>query len=111
MLWLEAAIFAVAALVHFGILLDGFAHRRAAIAESVIAVVLLAGAAVASIQPSRTRSVGLAVQIFALLGTLLGLVMVAIGVGPRTMPDAVYHLGMVVVLFWGLVLAARAAPP
>jgi len=111
LLWLEAAIFAVAALVHSGILLEGFAHRRAAIAESAIAVVLLAGAAFASMQPSWTRAAGLAVQTFALLGTLLGLVMVAIGDGPRTVPDVVYHLGMVVVLLWGLVVAARAAPP
>jgi hypothetical protein len=41
----EAATFAVAALIHFGVLAHGFEHQKAATAESVIAVVLLTGLA------------------------------------------------------------------
>jgi hypothetical protein len=40
---LEAAAFIAAALTHSGILLDGYKHRQAGTAESVIGMVLLAG--------------------------------------------------------------------
>jgi hypothetical protein len=30
---------------------------------------------------------------------------IAIGVGPQTRPDIVYHVAIVVVLIWGLVVA------
>jgi hypothetical protein len=42
--------------------------------------------------------------------TLVGLFTIAIGVGPRTIPDVAYHVGIVVVLIWGLSVAARPAP-
>jgi hypothetical protein len=90
LLFVEAVAFAVAALVHFGVLVDGYQHAQARIAESLISVTLLGG--------------------LALLGTLVGLAMIAIGVGPRTIPDVVYHVGIVIVLVWGLTVAQRAAP-
>jgi hypothetical protein len=105
---LEAIAFVAAALVHAGVLLGGYAHRQARIAESVIAAVLLAGLAYSWLRPSSTRRTGLAVQVFALLGTLVGAFTIAIGVGPRTVPDIVYHVGLLVVLSWGLVVAARS---
>lgn len=52
--------------------------------------------------------IGLAVQGFALLGTLVGLFTIAVGVGPRTVPDLVFHAGIVAVLVWGLIVTARA---
>jgi hypothetical protein len=33
---------------------------------------------------------------------------IAIGVGPRTVPDLVFHVGIVVVFIWGLIVTARA---
>jgi hypothetical protein len=51
--------------------------------------------------------VGLAVQGFALLGTLVGAFTIAIGIGPRTGPDIVYHVGLLIVLGWGLAVTAR----
>jgi hypothetical protein len=60
------------------------------------------------IRPAWTRWVGLAAQGFALLGTLVGIFTIAIGVGPRTVPDVVYHAVIVVVLVWGLIVTARA---
>jgi hypothetical protein len=39
---------------------------------------------------------------------LVGILTIAIGVGPRTMPDALYHIAIVVVLVSGLVVAMRA---
>jgi hypothetical protein len=107
----EAATFVLAAMVHFGVLLDGYEHRQARIAESVIAVVLLAGLALTWINVGWTRRAGIATQAFALLGTLVGLFTIAVGVGPRTVPDIIYHVAIVAVLVWGLVVAKRTPSP
>jgi hypothetical protein len=104
----EGASFAVAGLVHSGALVGGYAHRQAGIAESTIAVVLLVGLGLTWVWPAHTRSIGLAAQAFALLGTLVGVFTIAIGVGPRTAPDVAYHGAILVALVWGLLVAARA---
>ena len=103
----EGASFAVAGMIHRGLLIAGYAHTQAAVAESVIAVVLLGGLGLTWAWPARTRPIGLVAQAFALLGTLVGVFTIAIGIGPRTAPDLAYHLSIVVVLVWGLVVAAR----
>ena len=107
-LLLEGASFVVAGLVHAGVLVDGYAHREASIAESVIGGVLLVGCGLAWLWPARTRPIGLAAQAFALLGTLVGVFTIAVGVGPRTVPDIAYHAAILAALVWGLVVAARA---
>jgi hypothetical protein len=104
---LEATAFLAAALVHAGVLVGGYEHRQARVAESVIAAVLLAGLACSWLRPGWTRPAGLATQGFALLGTLVGAFTIAIGVGPRTVPDIVYHAGLLIVLSWGLAVTAR----
>jgi len=73
----------------------------------VIAAVLLAGLATTWLAPAVTLGTGLAAHTFALLGTLVGLFTIAIGVGPRTVPDRAYHVSIVAVLIWGLVVAKR----
>jgi len=105
---LEGIAFIAASLTHFGIWVDGYRHRKAGIAESVIGIVLLAGWASTLIRPSLTRRIGLGVQAFALLGTLVGIFTIAIGVGPRTLPDLVFHACIVIVLLSGLSLAVPA---
>jgi hypothetical protein len=107
-LLLEGASFVVAGLVHAGVLVDGYAHRQASIAESTIGVVLLVGFGLTWVWPARTRPLGLVAQGFALLGTLVGLFTIAVGVGPRTAPDLAYHVAILAALGWGLVVAARA---
>src|ERR687895_2270600 len=99
----EAASFIVAALIHSGMLIQGYQHSEASAAEGIIAVVLLVGVALTWVRPAWTRQIGLVAQSLALLGTLVGVFVIAIGVGPRTVPDVVYHIGIVVVLVWGLV--------
>jgi hypothetical protein len=106
---LEAATFVAASLIHSGVLVAGYEHQQARIAEGVIATVLLAGAALTWILPAWTRQAGLAAQGFALLGTLVGIFTIIVGVGPRTLPDIVYHLAIVVVLVWGLIFAKRVS--
>ena len=107
-LLLEGASFVLAGLVHFGVLARGFEHRSAAIAESVIGAVLLVALALAWRLPAWTRTVGIVAQGFALLGTLVGAFTIAIGVGPRTVPDVVYHTAILLALGWGLTVATRA---
>jgi hypothetical protein len=107
-LLLDGASFIVAGLIHAGVLLGGHEHSPAALAESCIGGVLLAGLALTWVRPARTRPIALAAQAFALLGTLVGAFTIAIGVGPRTVPDIAYHLAILVALAWGLVVARRA---
>jgi hypothetical protein len=104
----EAVSFIAASLVHSGVLITGYEHQKARIAESVIAAVLLTAVALTWIRPAWTRKAGLAAQGFALLGTMVGIFTIAVGVGPRTVPDVVYHLSIVAVLVWGLIVAKQA---
>jgi hypothetical protein len=105
---LEAVTFVVASLVHSGALLTGYEHREARIAEGVISTTLVLGLALTWVRPAWTGAVGLAAQAFAFVGTTVGLLMIAVGVGPRTGLDLVYHAAIVMVLVWGLSVAARA---
>jgi hypothetical protein len=103
----QAAVFAVAALLHAGVLAAGYEHARARTAETVIAVVLLSGLAATFVAPGLTRRAALAAQGFALFGTAVGLVTIAIGIGPHTMVDFALHATMIALLATGLVVTAR----
>ncbi|HEX7120687.1 MAG TPA: hypothetical protein VF212_17980 [Longimicrobiales bacterium] len=104
----QAAAFTIAALVHGGALIAGYEHREARIAETVIATALAAGLLATWLWPARAARIATVVQAFALLGTLVGLFTIAVGVGPRTVPDIVYHIAIVGVLAWGVGVAVRA---
>jgi hypothetical protein len=78
----------VAALIHFGVLMTGYEHRRAGTAETVIGVVLLGALISTWIRPQATRTIGLSAQGFALLGTLVGIFTIIIGVGPAPHPTS-----------------------
>ena len=106
-LGLAAAIFCAAALIHFEVILDGYDDRGAGIAESVIAVVLLAALLISLLRPSATRRAGIIAQGFALAGTFVGVTLL-FTVGPRTTLDIVIHLVMVIVLVTGLIVTVRA---
>lgn len=110
-LLVEAAAFGVAATIHSGRLIAGSAHREAMIAETAIAAALALGLLVSWMRPASTRTAGLAAQGFALFWTLVGVFTIIIGIGPRTAPDVIYHVGIVIVLIAGLVTAWRARPP
>ena len=100
-----------AAAIHFGAVLEGYGHRKAGIAETVIAVVLLAGLALTWMRPPWPRRGTIGAQAFAVLGVLVGLFTIAVGVGPRTVPDVAYHLGILVVLVLGLTISVRGGTP
>lgn len=103
----EAVTFAVAALVHFGILVDGYQHPQAGIPETLIALTLLAGMAGTYMRPMRAPTAGLVAQALALLGTLVGIFTIIVGIGPQTIPDIIYHVAIVAVLIFGIVVALR----
>ena len=108
----EAATFLVAAGIHAGALVGGHRHREAAIAETVIAIVLVAALVLGFTPRPWPARLAVLAQGFALAGTLVGLFTIAIGVGPRTVPDVAYHVAIVFVITAGLaaVLPAAAWP-
>lgn len=73
----------------------------------IIGIVLLGGAITSIVRPEWTRTAALITQTFALLGTAIGIFTIVIGIGPRSVPDVVYHIAIVLVLMWGLLLARR----
>ena len=108
LLLLEAGLLGAASLVHGGLLVRGHVHGQARIAEAVIAAVLLAAWGLSLLKPRRTRKLALLAQVFALLGTLVGLFTIAIGIGPQSAPDLVFHAALVALLLAGLYFARRA---
>lgn len=103
----EAVAFAIASLIHRGLLVEGYADPAASTAEGIIAVVLALGLAGTFVVPARSRVIGLVVQAFALVGTSIGLGLVLSGIGPSTVPDVLFHVGIWLVLIVGLVVTAR----
>jgi hypothetical protein len=105
----EIAIFAIASLLHQGIIASGYEHAKAATAEAVIAGVLAIGLGYSLCRPRARRAAALWVQGFALLGVCVGIVMILIGVGPRTPFDFGIHAVMLIVLISGLIGAWRTS--
>ncbi|MBP0581999.1 hypothetical protein J8I29_21905 [Labrys sp. LIt4] len=102
----ETALFACASMAHAGLLPFGEPHSRAATAEAIIAVILALGLATSLVRPPLARFAALAAQGLALLGTLVGAVTIAIGIGPQTVGDKIFHIVLVAVLVFGLWRAA-----
>ena len=71
---------------------------------------LLAGLGLTWSRPPWPRRAAVGAQALAALGVLVGLFTIAVGVGPRTVPDVAYHLGILAVLIGGLGLAVRGGP-
>ena len=108
-LLVEAASFIVASLIHMGFFITGYEHGRARVAESLLGGVLFGGLLLTLFLPAWTRNVGIVVQLVALLGTMIGILTIVVGVGPRTVPDVIYHIAITVVLAVGIAVA-RSAP-
>lgn len=104
----EIGLFALGAIVHTSV--SSHLHAKAATAETVIGVVLLAGLVGTFAAPARTRGIALGVQAFALLGTCVGIVTIIVGIGPRSVFDFILHGTMVATLVTGVASARRLAP-
>ena len=53
--------------------------------------------------------IGGSAQAFALIGTLIGVLVTIIGIGPQTLPDMAYHGLMLLLLVIGMVAISRSA--
>jgi hypothetical protein len=104
----EVAWFALASLAHSGVLLSGQENHSAKFAEVAIATFLGAGLIAGLAQPHHMRSIALAVQGFALVGVLVGFMLVASGVGPQTAFDLILHGTAFVLLLLGFILTLRS---
>jgi hypothetical protein len=103
----EAAVFAVAAAVHFGAFLEGYDHGKAGTAETVIVIALVLGSAASWSRSPAALKAAVGAQAFAILGVCVGLFTIAVGVGPRTVLDVVYHVGVLAALVGGLRVSIR----
>ncbi|HKB86452.1 MAG TPA: hypothetical protein VKD08_09805 [Ignavibacteriaceae bacterium] len=104
-LTIEAAGFLAASLIHFGFLIQGYEHTKARIPEGIIGLVLLIGVVLTMIYPQKINTISLIAQGFALFGTLVGLFTIILGIGPRTLPDIIFHALIICLLVWGLIIA------
>jgi hypothetical protein len=104
---LQLAIFVAAASIHLGLLLEGYGHRAAGSAETVIAAVLLLGLVLTWAPPSLARGAVIGAQSFGILGVIVGLFTIAVGVGPRTGLDLTIHGVMLVALIAGLIITLQ----
>ncbi|WP_426390640.1 hypothetical protein [Variovorax sp. R-27] len=103
----EALALGLASMVHAGRIVPGYAHGHARIAEAVIATVLVLATVETWLRPADARRAAIFGQGFALLGTLVGLGTIVAGIGPRTVPDVVYHALLLSLLVTGLTWAVR----
>jgi hypothetical protein len=114
----EAMTFLLAALLHLRISLPlGFSEPRilpAAIMEGLCGLLLAVSAYAVFARPRLAWGAALAAHLVAVAGVLLGITALALGLGPSTEADTIYHrviLGaLVVVLVLLATPAARAAP-
>lgn len=97
----------VASSIHFGYLVDGYQDDGAALPEAIIGSVMLVGLALSWSPEPWGRRAAISALVFGLAGSLLGLVLVVIGIGPRTVPDIIYHVLLVTTIATGLFLAVR----
>ncbi|MHC8946356.1 hypothetical protein EV681_1278 [Advenella incenata] len=105
MLLVEAGLFYAASLLHAGVVLGGYMHLRAATAEAVIGTILAVGVVFCIVRPGQTPQVALWTQGIGLVGTLVGAFTIAIGIGPQTLADQIFHAFLLTVLTVGIVLA------
>ena len=106
----EAAILCVAAALHFGLwAVRGEQAPNSAIGELIVAVALVCGAVVVLAGTPHARLLAFVVTGFALLGVIAGLTAIALDLAPRTIPDLVCYLVIMVVLLisFGVLMSRR----
>lgn len=104
----EAVAFATAAMVHAGLPIEGYEHREIIVFECVLGSILFLGYLLTRIHPAWTRRTGIAVQGFALVGTVIGRFGIIAGDGPWTILDLVFYRAITAVLIWGFITAIIA---
>ena len=109
----ETITFLLAALSHLGIQFPlGFSEPRiipAAIVEGLCGVFLVVGTYGVFARKTWAWGVALAAHIFAVAGVLLGITSLALGLGPSTEMNTMYHRVILAVLLIVLVLLATSS--
>ena len=114
---LEAITFLLAAMLHMGIQFPlGFSEPQiipATVVEGLCGIFLAVGAYAVFVRKSWAWQGAVAAHVFAVAGVLLGITALALGAGPSTEVNTIYHRTILVVLVivLGLLLTpgARAA--
>jgi len=101
LMFLNAALFVFGAVQHAGVAIGRFHEPRiipASIVEGICALSLVWGA-IAVLSPSTTEwRMALIGNLIALGGVLLGIVALAMGAGPRTASNDLYHRLMLILI-------------
>ncbi len=98
----QILLFIMGALSHAGYLPFSYVHFQARLAESVIAVLLTIGLASTFTQKTWKYKLTTATQVLSLFATLVGVVMISIGVGPQTNFDYGLHAVMIILFLVAL---------
>jgi hypothetical protein len=101
-----AASLLIAAVLQAGILIRG-PFDQAALYETSIALILGIGLALTFIGPRAAQRAAVAAQAIALAGACVGLYLSVRGIGPNTVVDILYHLGLIGLLVVSLAVAWR----
>lgn len=103
----QILLFIIGALSHAGFLPFSYLHFQARVAESIIAVLLTIGLASTFTKKPWKFKLTTATQVLSLFGTLVGVVMISIGVGPRTNFDYGLHAAMIILFLVALKMLVR----
>lgn len=102
LLGLEALLFGAASLVHAGASSADYAYIGTAMAEALVCAILILGILASILRFWPPRTVALTAQ-----GAVLGVVTIAIGIGPQTRPDHIFHAILLVVLALGWLMTFK----
>jgi hypothetical protein len=103
----NAALFVFGAIQHVGISIGSFHEPRiipAGIVESICALSLVLGAGAILSRQTRAWLIAVLGNVIAVSGVVLGMVALALGAGPRTASNDLYHRVMLVLIAIALTL-------
>jgi hypothetical protein len=106
-LLMQLALFLVLVSIHFGLPIGGYHHRAAGTTELVITAVLFAGLLLTWMPLPWSRRAATVAQCFGTLVVLVGLVTIALGIGPRTILDLTLNGALLLTLPAGLAITQR----
>ena len=104
----NAALFVVGAILHMGVQVGPLTEPRivpATVVETICALALIAGALAPFYASGVAGAAAVASNIVALAGLALGAIALALGAGPRTVSNDIYHLIMTLLALTALWLA------